>query len=221
MNAPSPELTAKTWTAFATLAPQLVEEARQAAQHADSYRGFGVGAVAVAQSKSGDLGLFSAANFKPYKDGPKECAEKAVLKKVAEHKFDRVLAIIVSGSDQVDAHSGLDLPTLHPCSDCRGLFSQSDLMDANQSLIMPVRLDEDTFEMYTPAELEALHNTGDSPDVPDIFAHYNDPGFRTWEAGATGFNIFAGLPMTTVIPGAENLIDAQFVRQVVTGQLAA
>ncbi|HET9174114.1 MAG TPA: hypothetical protein VFN56_02420 [Candidatus Saccharimonadales bacterium] len=180
--------------AFVHTAPRLVHLAREAREDAVSYRGFKVGAAALVTNVDGEIRIFDGANYKLRKDDETICAEKSVLNKVIKNKFDRVIAMVVSGPIQPDRHSGLELPTLHPCGDCRTLLSVAPQVQDN-TFIMPVHPTLDTYELYSRREITAIHAAGDSEDAPDEFMYYTDPGFQIWERGKEDYDALFNKPM--------------------------
>src|SRR3990167_2449982 len=110
-------------------APFMVGEVRKAAaEFAQSYRGFKVGAMVLAVApQSNKIGWFFGANSKPEPGSIKRCAEQQAMRKVAANGYHKIIGMIISGPSNQDHGSGLKPPTLHPCEACRDIFDQSDL----------------------------------------------------------------------------------------------
>lgn len=193
---------------FARYVQPLAEQARTASESAVQHRGFKVGAIAVAVSADNSVGLLSGANYMPKAGGDKVCAERAVLAKARHHNFSRVVALVVSGPTQPDKHSGLELPTLHPCGDCRELLNESPLI-RDDTLIMTVHPTMDIFELYNRRELSDIHSVTESTDAPDAFMHHIDPEFQIWNRNLTQL-------ATEPRSKQSDLSPSQLVRSVIT-----
>ena len=124
--------------------------------------------------------------------------------------------MVVSGPVQPDDGSGLETPTLHPCKFCREYISEQHII-GKDTLIMSVLPDADDFEVYTPAELQRLHQTAGQSEMPAEFAHYSDPNFQTWFDNRFQFSLYLDGQGTNA---AQLLLSVQeAARMAVTGQL--
>ena len=206
------------WQAFVKRGPRMIDMARQASKLAISYRNFRVGASALVVNPSGQIAKFKAANLKPYPDGPKQCAENALLSAVQKQGFNKVVGLFVTGPPQLDSASGMLLPTLHPCSDCRTLLAEHPAI-TDETVITTVNPQYDWFETYTRDELFAIHQVGeDDVTSGELNTHY-DKGFATWHQGYKDFNGW-------LAGGSDGLSPAVYTehhaaRMAITGQLAA
>jgi hypothetical protein len=105
--------------------PAMINTAREAANNrARSWRNFHVGACG-AVAIGGDVVFADGANNSPERGDPRDCAEMDVLRFTDQHPGAVLLDLYVAGPD--DRHAikeamGLESPTLHPCSECRGLL---------------------------------------------------------------------------------------------------
>ena len=138
--------------------PMLADQARLTAeQEAVSYREFYVGASAyVLDEEHARSAILHGSNLTPYKGAPKRCAELEVVQKAEALGYKKLLYLVVTGPLQPDEHSGVVSSTLHPCFDCRKLFLASSLIE-DETVIVPIGENGETSEMFTVAELIALH----------------------------------------------------------------
>ncbi|PJA93518.1 MAG: hypothetical protein CO132_02710 [Candidatus Kerfeldbacteria bacterium CG_4_9_14_3_um_filter_45_8] len=97
---------------------ELVEMARAAQRRAQSYRGFRVGAVALAFNGR-EYRAFAGINMKPLEDGPKICAEQVAVGGAIASGYGTVIGLVVIGEPQPNEERTL---TLHPCWVCRTLL---------------------------------------------------------------------------------------------------
>ncbi len=94
----------------------LVRLAREAQQRGISYRGFKVGCALLAFNGQ-EYKIFQGANMKPFKQGPKYCAEGIALGSAQAEHYNFIVAIVVAGQPQSEYDK-----TLHPCLECVDLF---------------------------------------------------------------------------------------------------
>lgn len=138
--------------------------AEKARQHADSYRGFLVGAAAVAYfySEHGarKMNFAHGANIKPTQgsDEINVHAEQIVLAAIEadrrqnEEVYVPVLAVV--GDLQPDQQSGVESLTLPPCGVCRGAFMQSDTAVDHRTLFVTGNPAFTAFEWFSLSALE-------------------------------------------------------------------
>lgn len=128
-----------------------IERARHAADMlAESYRRFEVGSTGFAYNKhTNETAMITAANYKlrlnedeideyDVDDIPKFCAEMGVVQAAEEAGYTRMLGLIVAGTTnpkKIYAVSFRETDTLHPCSDCRGIFHHSTVVDDNTQIL--------------------------------------------------------------------------------------
>jgi len=157
-----PNLVVQSLCRILDLSHQAIEQLGQ------SYRGYKVGAAVLAHDEfGGRLGIYFGGNYTPYKGATWNCAEKRALEVVQKRGFNRVLAVAISGpAPHVDEISGVESPTRHPCSKCRGMLSESPLI-APDTLIATSNLTEDAYELHTAESILQLHETGEPQDFPD------------------------------------------------------
>lgn len=142
----------------------LSAQARE--QLGESYRGFKVGCAVLALDESGGrTGVYFGGNFTPYRGADWNCAEKRALESVESKGFDTVLALAVTGEPQVD-NSGVESPTLHPCSRCRHLFAESGLI-LPETLIATATPDLENFELHSLISLMRRHTLEEPQPFPD------------------------------------------------------
>lgn len=201
------------WRNVVQLGPYLAAETRQIRSYANHHSGFKVGAVAVGYSDSGSFGLFKGAN-QNLRLGPnptKVCAEQVALQKLVHHRFEHLIAMFVSGPVQPDTQSGRDMPTLHSCGECRTVMAaRPEVRD--DTLVVSVHPDEDSYEIYTFGELVIAHDTGTETEL--VSRHFHDSDFATWEAGKAVYDLQVGGLLEPVQASASEL-----ARLAVTGQL--
>jgi cytidine deaminase len=221
----APETTPEQWKAYIQQIPELGDRARVAREKAIQHRGFKVGAAALALTAQGGSYTFTGANYMPKPRGKKICAEGALLKnikrhnvhKAAEHRIVKVIGLVVSGPVQADKHSGIELPTLPPCGDCRKLLNASPLI-ADDTLIMQLHPDADMFELYTRSELDEIVGSVNQDVPPDSFAHFIDPEFIRWSEGNERFPLL--LEARAFSPRLQASSIASIVRYATEGHYA-
>lgn len=145
---------------------RIIDLSRQAVEQiAYSYRGFRVGCAVLALDEPGKrMGIYFGGNFTPYKGAEWNCAEKRALPTVEARGFNKILAIAVSGPQQID-ESGVKSPTLHPCHKCRNMLKHSHLTDPN-TLITTVTPEGSAHEIHSLESLLKLHETGQEQPFP-------------------------------------------------------
>lgn len=158
-------LSTMSWDAYSQyvlLQGNLMLFALGAARHADSYRGFRVGAAGLftrkpfAEVTSSSVEIFTGANSKPYKDGPKCCAEETAINTARSAGYPWVIALAVAGVPQEDSTSGLTTLTLHPCASCRDTLHRVAAPDAR---VITLHLEQDgVVEEHALDELLARHS---------------------------------------------------------------
>ena len=152
------------------LAPYLFRQARyMAVEGAQSYRKFHVGAVLLG-TKEGEQEseIITGANYKPYPEAPKYCAEMDVLDQAKESGVDRVTALVIAGTSvasKIREVSPFLTPTLHPCGACQSKMQSSDIVDRD-TLIFTTALEPPYyFEVHTYDELQLLYMNDDQSDT--------------------------------------------------------
>jgi cytidine deaminase len=179
--------------------PALVCSAREAAQSADSWRGFEVGGAALAYDTDPEnprIELFTAANYKQkirdedrteydVEDIPKVCAEMSLLLQAEMANYERIGAIVVAGTSKVSKIAEVTMvptATLHPCGECRSAVKHSKLTDAHTAIVTVGR--DDKINMYQAQTIEQLDKRykkhkahgifTDAPAEPFVAAEWND-----------------------------------------------
>jgi len=126
--------------------PELFMRSRQGAVTlAKSYRGFWVGASAVAYDPTpgrSRRAVYTSGNYKaklreedsePYDvEVSKVCAEMDILIRAEEEGFKWIGALVVAATinrDRIKAVTGVSSATLHPCEDCGSALRASALVD--------------------------------------------------------------------------------------------
>ncbi|HSW37580.1 MAG TPA: hypothetical protein VLG37_04415 [Candidatus Saccharimonadales bacterium] len=180
------------WRKFLELGPYAMDLARGNRKLAVHHSGFRVGAVALAMSHAGDIAIFSGANQNlfPGSNPTKACAEQIVLQKMLYHRFGRLIAMFSSGPVQPDTQSGIDVPTLHACGECRDVMEQQPAVK-DDSLMVTVHPSEDLYEIYTFAELKDIH--AQDGHLPLSFSHHTDPDFERWARSVSVYGFFTSL----------------------------
>lgn len=146
----------------------LIEIARAIrGKYANSYRDFKVGAATISINESRHrAAAFVGANSKPTPSSEKFCAEKQAVGSARANKFMYTPAVFVVGSTdkkEIEAVTGLATPTLHPCTSCRNLLSES-------TVVIPVGADEDVYEAYTGKHLWELYD-----DIANVSSDNHQP----------------------------------------------
>jgi cytidine deaminase len=173
-------------------------------QLGESYRGFIVGAAALAIDRSGTkTGIYVDGNYTPFEGAEWNCAEKRLLEKVEERGFERIEAIAVSGPFQPDGESLLMSPTLHPCGRCRRRLQASPLTHPN-TLIASVNLSETRYELFTIESLSKFHETGE----PQPFPVYHPALEQYWRL-ALEFDRADELREQRILEGIAEIIHGQ------------
>jgi cytidine deaminase len=157
--------------------PNLVRQARVLRSQADHHNGVNVGCVAVGYSEDGSISMATGANQNLYRgtNKTKVCAEQVALQKLRVHGFSRAVALFVSGTHQKDTQSGLSLPTLPVCGECRLVMANEPELVPEDTLIITVRPRVDRFEIHTLDVVQAIHRDR----IQHVTAH-EDPDFRKW-----------------------------------------
>ena len=135
---------------------KFIGSAIEAGRGAGSYRDFLVGCAMLVQRADGKRKIFTGANWKPTKNGPKLCAERAAWRAALANGFTKLLAVCVSGEPQPDTHSGIVTCTLHPCKGCRQMLER---ICGGDTVVLTVRKSSPwVVEKHTLGELLELHN---------------------------------------------------------------
>ena len=132
-----------------------------------SYRGFRVGCAAYAYRPDAYYvedrhKIFLGANLKPNHDKvrwPKVCAEQVAILGARSAGYTRVIGLVVAGAPQAAEESGIASPTLHPCGECRRMFTSLGDIVRLDTPIVTVRLKEYAVEAFTVADLLKIHGT--------------------------------------------------------------
>jgi cytidine deaminase len=140
----------RLWLAMA-LGPVLIETARGVRKRAVSYRGFLVGAVAVADyPEETILRCYAGVNHTPTKGAPKFCAEKEAIGKARAKGPIELPMLFVAGSSNVEEIKGVNsvpASTLFPCRDaCMPLIQDS-------TVVVSVGAEEDVYQVHTARQL--------------------------------------------------------------------
>lgn len=166
------------------LLPGMIYAARSAANQAVSWREkpFRVGAsMFVANYTNANTGMFSGANFKPFQDSPKYCAEMSVIDQAEEAGFEHAVTLVIAGTSnpqKIKEVTGIATPTLHPCSPCQQKMNKTSLIDSD-TLIIPVSLEHDYYEIYTFNELKTQYEVDELEDTHLTAPHYPYDA-KTW-----------------------------------------
>ncbi|MDB5184344.1 MAG: hypothetical protein JWN38_152 [Candidatus Saccharibacteria bacterium] len=197
--------------------PFLVEEARLAARlEGDSWRGYQVGS-ALAALAGKQLGIYSAGNFKPYKDGPRVCAEETATDAAESDGFGDIFALATTGEPQLDGQ--LDLPYLPQCDPCVGMMQRRKNMYSPRTLSMLVHPLRNEFGLYTVREMTIMKASGRNLHSPHFFNHSFDPDWEEWRAGEADYLRYANGEIEPDAPYAGIKPGPDLVRLSVTGQL--
>ncbi len=138
----------------------LTRRAQESAKRAVSWRGFKVGAAALAVNlEDKRMGTVVGMNIKPAEDSQTNIhAEQVAVAKARAFGLSRILALNVWGEPQADSTSGIISPTLHPCGLCRTFLCRPEAPEiTDQTFIMSGNGDFSYCEIYTPSELAAYH----------------------------------------------------------------
>lgn len=143
----------------------------------NQYRGFGVGAAALAfrgdrHILNGQAEIFTGFNIMPEKGGEKHCAEKRLFEAAAAAGYTQIVGLVVVGEYQPDDTSGHECTTLHPCALCRNMMMESPLAWPEMPIVtaQPPDIDESLIDEYwepvrerhTLAEILAIHDAKES-----------------------------------------------------------
>lgn len=202
------------WLSFIKLGPAAMQAARKVAALAIHHDDFKVGAMVLATSRSGDIGLISGANqnLRPGRNPTKVCAEQVAMTKMKRGGFDHVIAMFVSGPVQSDTQSRRKTATLHSCGEDRELFWNERTID-DETLFVSVDPDADIFEIYEHMDFQTFHSLPGSVHSQV----YEDPGFEIWQ---TGERQYIGM-VDSLLTMGEEPNRALLARLAVTGQLTA
>lgn len=136
---------------------------------AHSYRGFLVGAGAMAVGDNNRFGRMLGYNVKlDETDRVNIHAEDLVLAKAQDMDYGRIAMLAVIGLTQEDHASGKTTETLHPCGRCRGRLSESPLI-GEDTLIVTARPDFTVIELSSIGGLRRLHETGDTSGIDTYY----------------------------------------------------
>ena len=138
----------------------VLHKAREARDHAYSWRGFKVGAAAYAITPSpSEFRIVTGANFKPSEESEDNIhAEQLAVKRARELGHSIVSIVGVVGETQPDQQSGHFTHTLHPCGKCRNVLGHSPLVHPEYTLIASALPDFRTIELSTISRLTQYHD---------------------------------------------------------------
>lgn len=149
---------------FKQVKAEMIRRAREVAERAFSYRHFKVGCAVLAWSRErNEYKIFAAANIKPLKDGPKQCAEAVAVSYAISNGYDLIVAIVVVGEPQADSESGIESVTLHPCYICRKFLSALPQVDKD-TIVLTVQNHEGNKEWHTFGQILQIHDHGTDAD---------------------------------------------------------
>lgn len=142
-------------------------KARQAREHAFSWRHFDVGAAIMAlKAKPSLMRFISGVNIKPEEDSDINVhAEQLALKKLETDNFDMVSMVAVVGEIQHDQQSKKTMHTLHPCGLCRAVLLASPLIDKERTLIVSAVPDFSVIEIATILGLQKYHEEDNASEI--------------------------------------------------------
>lgn len=206
------------WHTFVQLVPHMVENARaEAEEYSASWRGFKVGGAMVAvASQEYRQGVVYGANSKPNLTKAKVCSEKRLFGATRKRGLDWPIGMVIVGKPNLDHGSGLKMPTLHPCEECRILLDEQAQPD---TLVMTVGLEEDIYQIMTVDELLTLHNPNSQGEIAiNAMQLHSDPGFQKWEESRKYYGFLANgfsVEIDGQLRRAETLSDA--ARIAITG----
>ncbi len=145
-------------------------KARQARQHAVSYRKFDVGAAAYAmQYNPSQFQIFTGANFKPSPESDYNVhAEQLAVERAHQLGYQAISIIGVVGETQPDQQSGHEMNTLHPCGKCRFALGASALLSRTNTLIATASPDLRTIELSTVSKLNLYHDNAEFHHLTQI-----------------------------------------------------
>jgi cytidine deaminase len=147
-----------------------LHRAREAREHAISYRDFTVGAALMAfKLFPATMQIHAGVNIKPEQDSVINVhAEQLALQKIKDFGGDIITIVAVVGELQEDTQSGRLAETLHPCGLCREKLDASGLIDQQKSLIVSALPDLRTIEMYSFSALQAFHDSHDTSGIYSV-----------------------------------------------------
>lgn len=157
-------------SAMTTALPFLIRQAGDTAgRWSDSYRGFRVGAAALAYSAGHSvMAIMTGANIKPSPDSPINIhAETMAIAKARHWQVPNIYAMAVWGPTQPDQQSGIASPTLHMCGLCRAMAASPDTPEiSDRTLIVSGNADFSVAELYTVPEIVAYHAAPEAERQP-------------------------------------------------------
>lgn len=173
--------------------PALTELASVAAENADSYRRFRVGAALVGEElASANIDAFVAANSKPVPFSRKHCAEMKALAAARAAGFAMIHGLVVVGPSDPSLIAGVtsvSTPTLHPCGDCCQAIDfyqqEGELILPDATPVVTVGQEDRSYQIHTIGEIMVLH--GHRPAASNVMppAHVveADGLFDLWQTG--------------------------------------
>lgn len=156
------------------LAIRLLAGAEQARAFAESYRGFRVGAAALAVYRNGrtvSQRIVHGANAKPVagSDIVNVHAEHVLMLNAEAYKKEGDMltfpAFAVIGDLQPDQQSNEETRTLHPCGVCREAFEEQGSPVNPDTVCFTANPGHTTFEWFTIGALKKMHVNGDNSRV--------------------------------------------------------
>ncbi len=144
--------------------PLLIRKAA-AAEYADSWRLYNVGAAGIAYNlQERRMGILTGVNVKPKEYGALNVhAEAMLIAKARKHRLNRIFALSVWGAPEANT------PTLHPCHLCRHMLASATVPEITpQTLLLSGNKDYSICEYYTIDRLNSHHTqpTGESQPLP-------------------------------------------------------
>lgn len=141
---------------FLQIAEYFIEQSVRAANnHAVSYRDFNVGSMLFAVDEpTFRTGTFYGANYKPYPQAPKICAERIAISKAIGRGFSHIAGIVVSGPGHTGEPAEPASELLLPCSDCRAVFEYEPAI-SEETLLVATNDDGTKSRLLTVGELAA------------------------------------------------------------------
>lgn len=148
---------------FHEILPWLSVRAHESAEiRAASWRNFRVGCALLAFKTSSAYSaaerwmVFAGSNIKITKESRTICAEQIAVSAAREAGYDRIIGMIIVGNPQPEEGSLKEYPTLHPCKECRRMFSGLSVVTGN-TIIVTTLPGGKTLEVHTFEELLAAH----------------------------------------------------------------
>ena len=144
-----------------------LHRAREAHKLAVSYRGFDVGAAALALAYGPTrFQLLTGVNIKPDEQSLLNVhAEQSTLRRTMYKGYEHISLLAVVGNTQHDQQSGHYMHTLHPCGLCRKALRGSRLIDPESTIIVSALPDLRTIEAYNLNQLDTYHDDPDSIEL--------------------------------------------------------